>query len=73
MLRLVLSKTGCACAGRFKCRHIVAPLPLPLLQVVSFGGWQRVDAEEVRRGQALGKPRDKIVNVEEMLQIARAA
>ena len=44
-----------------------------LLQVVSFADWQRVDAQEVKRGQALGKPRDKIVSVDEMLQIARAA
>lgn len=43
------------------------------VQVVSFADWQRVDAEEVRRGQALGKPRDKLTSVEEMLQIARAA
>lgn len=46
------------------CRHA---------QVVSFEGWQRVDAEEVRRGAALGKPRDKLTDVPEMLQLAAAA
>ena len=40
---------------------------------MSFADWQRVDAKEVKRGQALGKPRDKIVSVDEMLQIARTA
>lgn len=43
------------------------------VQVVSFEGWQRVDAEEVRRGAALGKPRDKLTDVPEMLQLAAAA
>lgn len=43
------------------------------VQVVSFGDWERVDAEEVKRGQALGKPRDKLTDVAEMLKIARAA
>jgi len=43
------------------------------LQVVDFKGWQAVDAEEVRRGTAQGKPRDKLTSVDEMLQIAAAA
>ncbi|KAL4420950.1 hypothetical protein ABPG77_004579 [Micractinium sp. CCAP 211/92] len=42
------------------------------VQVVSFEGWERVDAEEVRRGAALGKPRDKLTDVQEMLQLAAA-
>lgn len=43
------------------------------VQVVDFKGWQAVDAEEVKRGAALGKPRDKLTSVQEMLQIAAAA
>ena len=51
----------------------VAPCPLPPRQVVDFKGWLAVDAEEVRRGAAQAKPRDKLTSVEEMLQIAAAA
>lgn len=32
----------------------------------------KIDAEEVARGAAAGKPREKVVSVEEMLKIARA-
>lgn len=53
---------------------LLPPPSGPLLpQVVSFEGWERVDAEEIRRGAALGKPRDKLTNVPEMLQLAAAA
>jgi adrenodoxin-NADP+ reductase len=42
------------------------------VNVVDFKGWEAIDAEEVRRGKAVGKPREKIVKVEEMLEIAKA-
>eukprot|EP00850_Spirogloea_muscicola_P003743 SM000015S01243 [mRNA] locus=s15:717692:722281:- [translate_table: standard] len=37
---------------------------------VDLAGWQRIDAEEVRRGVLAGKPREKIVSTADMLQIA---
>lgn len=37
---------------------------------VDFGGWQRIDEEEVRRGALVGKPREKMVTVDEMLKAA---
>lgn len=40
-------------------------------QVVSFEDWLRIDAAEVARGQALGKPREKLVDVAEMLALCR--
>ncbi|KAJ1522206.1 hypothetical protein ONE63_002514 [Megalurothrips usitatus] len=40
------------------------------IQVVSFAGWERIDEEEMRRGKMLGKPREKITDVQEMLQVA---
>lgn len=40
---------------------------------MDFKGWQRVDAEEVARGAAQGKPRDKLTSVDEMLKVAAAA
>ena len=39
--------------------------------MVSYGGWLRIDAEERRRGEALGKLREKILTVPEMLEIAQ--
>jgi hypothetical protein len=40
------------------------------VRAVDWGGWQRIDAEEVRRGAAEGKPREKIVKVEDMVHVA---
>ncbi|XP_068769524.1 NADPH:adrenodoxin oxidoreductase, mitochondrial isoform X2 [Struthio camelus] len=36
---------------------------------VSFSDWEKIDAAEVTRGKAAGKPREKIVDPEEMLQL----
>jgi ferredoxin--NADP+ reductase len=36
-------------------------------QVSSYADWRRMDAEEQRRGAALGKPREKITRVSDML------
>lgn len=38
--------------------------------VVSWNGWKAIDAEECRRGADKGKPREKIVKIDEMLSIA---
>ncbi|XP_071442271.1 NADPH:adrenodoxin oxidoreductase, mitochondrial [Hetaerina americana] len=40
------------------------------IQTVSFSDWEKIDEEEKRRGKEIGKPREKIVSVEEMLSIA---
>ncbi|KAK9501265.1 hypothetical protein O3M35_012008 [Rhynocoris fuscipes] len=37
--------------------------------IVNFDGWQKIDKVEVERGEKLGKPREKIVSIEEMLKI----
>ncbi|PWN39287.1 FAD/NAD(P)-binding domain-containing protein [Ceraceosorus guamensis] len=37
---------------------------------VDWNGWQRIDGEELRRGQELGKLREKILTVDEMLRVA---
>nr|XP_032823223.1 NADPH:adrenodoxin oxidoreductase, mitochondrial [Petromyzon marinus] len=37
---------------------------------VSFSGWERIDAVERTRGAALGKPREKMLDVQEMLSVA---
>lgn len=36
---------------------------------LSFDGWLKVDAEELERGKAAGRPRVKIVDVQEMLEV----
>ncbi len=37
------------------------------VRVVSYADWQKIDAAEVRRGEADGKPREKFTRVSEML------
>jgi ferredoxin--NADP+ reductase len=39
--------------------------------VVDLSGWQAIDREERRRGAVHGRPRVKIVDIDEMLRIAR--
>ncbi|KAM4715526.1 NADPH:adrenodoxin oxidoreductase, mitochondrial [Anableps anableps] len=38
---------------------------------VSFSDWEKIDSLETRRGEACGKPREKLLSVEEMLKVAR--
>jgi ferredoxin--NADP+ reductase len=37
------------------------------VRVVSYPQWRTIDAAEVARGAAVGKPREKFVDVDEML------
>lgn len=39
------------------------------VQVVSFDGWRKIDKVEIEKGEKVGKPREKIVDIEEMLKI----
>lgn len=39
------------------------------VRVVSYADWQKIDAAEVRRGEADGKPREKFTRVPEMLAV----
>lgn len=36
---------------------------------VSFSDWEKLDAEEVSRGQGAGKPREKLLDPQEMLRL----
>jgi ferredoxin--NADP+ reductase len=40
---------------------------------VSYADWKNLDAEEIARGKARGKIRDKLSSVDEMLEVIRAA
>jgi len=52
--------------GECAVRHILRTQAVP---VVDFAGWLRIDAEEVRRGARVGKPREKIISVSDMLDV----
>uniref|UniRef100_A0A8C3GB55 NADPH:adrenodoxin oxidoreductase, mitochondrial n=1 Tax=Cyclopterus lumpus TaxID=8103 RepID=A0A8C3GB55_CYCLU len=39
---------------------------------VTFSDWEKIDRVELSRGEAVGKPREKLLTVEEMLQVARS-
>jgi ferredoxin--NADP+ reductase len=38
---------------------------------VTYAGWEKIDAEEIARGEAAGRPRVKLTNIQEMIDIAR--
>ncbi|KAG8235984.1 hypothetical protein J437_LFUL015138 [Ladona fulva] len=40
------------------------------IQSVSFSDWEKIDAKEKRKGKEVGKPREKITSIAEMLQVA---
>jgi ferredoxin--NADP+ reductase len=40
------------------------------VRVVSYPQWRAIDAAEVERGAAVGKPREKFVDVDEMVSVA---
>jgi len=64
--------TLCNTVGQSEAEAAVpAAVQRPAQPVVSYGGWLRIDAEERRRGEALGKLREKILTVPEMLEIAQ--
>ncbi|KAI9359323.1 hypothetical protein DFJ73DRAFT_640086 [Zopfochytrium polystomum] len=41
------------------------------VRAVSYQDWRRLDAEETRRGAAVGKPREKIDSVAEMMKVVQ--
>ncbi|XP_078611448.1 NADPH:adrenodoxin oxidoreductase, mitochondrial-like [Branchiostoma floridae x Branchiostoma japonicum] len=42
------------------------------IQAVTFEDWNKIDSEEMMRGEKVGKPREKIIDVKEMLQVAQS-
>lgn len=43
------------------------------VRFVTFEEWERIDAAEIERGKAKGKPREKFTSVEEMLEVVNKA
>ena len=42
------------------------------IRPVTFSDWEKIDAVEKSRGESCGKPREKIVDVDEMLNVAHS-
>lgn len=40
------------------------------IQIVDWDGYQRIDRDEIARGEMKGKPREKLVDIGQMLEIA---
>lgn len=65
MLKGRSSSAGASSAGKDN------PTGTKPLQIVNWDGYQSIDREEVARGVLRGKPREKLVNVDRMLEVAQ--
>lgn len=60
----IISATG---GGAAALQHLLEQRGV---RCVGWRGWERLDAEEMKRGAVLGKVRDKVADLEEMLALA---
>ncbi|XP_053197146.1 NADPH:adrenodoxin oxidoreductase, mitochondrial [Scomber japonicus] len=58
-------------AGKPGSQSISTLLEKRGVKPVTFSDWEKIDNVEMKRGEASGKPREKILTVEEMLRVAR--
>lgn len=63
----VASLSPCATPDSDAVRSVLAERGI---RVISFEDWRRIDAVEVARGEAAGKPREKFTRIQEMLSAA---
>lgn len=58
--------------GARRLRHLKSPVNTPVkeVQIVDWDGYRRIDRDEVARGATKGKPREKLVDIGRMLDIA---
>ncbi|XP_051530865.1 NADPH:adrenodoxin oxidoreductase, mitochondrial isoform X1 [Myxocyprinus asiaticus] len=56
--------------NKLGAQAIAALLQTRGVKTVLFSEWEKIDAEEESRGKSLGKPREKLLDVEEMLKLA---
>lgn len=40
------------------------------VKIVPFGGWEKIESEEKRRGSLKNKPREKLTSWEDLLEVA---
>ncbi|XP_074475247.1 NADPH:adrenodoxin oxidoreductase, mitochondrial [Sebastes fasciatus] len=57
-------------AAKSGSQSISALLEKRGVKPVTFSDWEKIDSVEMKRGEAAGKPREKLLTVEEMLQAA---
>ncbi|XP_067860458.1 NADPH:adrenodoxin oxidoreductase, mitochondrial isoform X2 [Heptranchias perlo] len=50
--------------------HLGRVLHAPGIRSVSFSGWEKIDAVEVAKGEKADKPREKLLDVQEMIDTA---
>lgn len=41
------------------------------VQTVNFTDWENIDKIEVKQGENVGKPREKMADIDEMLSVAK--
>ncbi|XP_019721188.1 NADPH:adrenodoxin oxidoreductase, mitochondrial [Hippocampus comes] len=59
-------------AAKSGAQHIRTLLEERGVKPVTFSDWEKIDSVEVKRGESTGKPREKLLTVENMLQVAWA-
>lgn len=52
------------------CYRWLLPACVTGKQLVTFSEWDKIDLEEMKRGAEVGKPREKITQISEMLKVA---
>jgi adrenodoxin-NADP+ reductase len=57
-------------SGKVGGEEIINLLKSRNVNVVDKNGWLKIDNEEIKRGKLVGKPREKLSSVEEMLKVA---
>ena len=57
-------------AAKSGSQSISALLEKRGVKPVMFSDWEKIDKEEIKRGEAKGKPREKLLEVADMLQVA---
>lgn len=57
---------------RLLSRGLSEPRGSEGVQIVDWDGYREIDRDEVTRGKLKGKPREKIVDVAKMLEVAGA-
>ncbi|MCD9560941.1 hypothetical protein HAX54_019806 [Datura stramonium] len=64
---VVTSKSGLSKPGR---EGLLQLLDSRNVKIVPFGGWEKIDSEEKRRGSLKNKPREKLTTWHDLLEVA---
>ncbi|KAK3560025.1 hypothetical protein QTP86_033817 [Hemibagrus guttatus] len=70
LLKDVESGTLDLSCNKAGAQEITSLLQTRGVRSVSFSEWEKINSEEMRRGEVLGKPREKVLDVKEMLDVA---